>query len=113
MKDSCTDSDEGREIAQALDPWPHSEAGRFHRGICVALLGLAALIVFVALVRNHQPSEVLVLGGVLAFTFAALVRAAEAFRAAPASSRSRLSPITERRRAGTQRAAGKFPPRGP
>jgi hypothetical protein len=28
LKDACTDSDEGREIARALDPWPHSEAGR-------------------------------------------------------------------------------------
>lgn len=32
-KPDCTDSHEGREISRAMDPWPHSEAGRFHRGI--------------------------------------------------------------------------------
>ena len=32
-KDECTDSDSGREVSRALDPWPHSEAGRFHRGM--------------------------------------------------------------------------------
>jgi hypothetical protein len=31
VKERCTDSDEGREIVQPMDPWPHSEAGRFHR----------------------------------------------------------------------------------
>jgi hypothetical protein len=30
VKDRCTDSDRGREIVRPLDPWPHSEAGRFH-----------------------------------------------------------------------------------
>jgi hypothetical protein len=29
LKDGCTDSDSGRAIARAIDPWPHSEAGRF------------------------------------------------------------------------------------
>jgi hypothetical protein len=32
-KTNCTDSEEGREVVRAMDPWPHSEAGRFHRGI--------------------------------------------------------------------------------
>ena len=27
-KEACTDSVEGREVMRALDPWPHSEAGR-------------------------------------------------------------------------------------
>ena len=31
-KGDCTDSDTGRELTRALDPWPHSEVGRFHRG---------------------------------------------------------------------------------
>ena len=38
-KDGCTDSYEGRELVQPLDSWPHSEAGRFHRGISVVLVG--------------------------------------------------------------------------
>ena len=30
---------DGREIVRPLDPWPHSEAGRFHRGIVAAARG--------------------------------------------------------------------------
>jgi hypothetical protein len=41
-KDACTDSHAGREVVRPLDPWPHSEAGRFHRGLCLVLIALAA-----------------------------------------------------------------------
>lgn len=64
-KGGCTDSDEGREIVQAVDPWPHSEAGRFHRGIALMLVGLAILVLLVEVVRNHEPAE----AGVLALLF--------------------------------------------
>jgi hypothetical protein len=42
VKHSCTTSPHGREVTREIDPWPHSEAGRFHRGIacCVALFGV-------------------------------------------------------------------------
>jgi hypothetical protein len=42
VKGSCTTSPHGREVTRELDPWPHSEAGRFHRGIAcwVALIGV-------------------------------------------------------------------------
>jgi hypothetical protein len=64
-KEACTDSDDGREVVRALDPWPHSEAGRFHRVLALMLVGLAAFICVVELVRNHAPSEAALLGGVL------------------------------------------------
>jgi Transposase DDE domain len=38
LKERCTDSDHGREVVRPLDPWPHSEAGRFHRVIAVMLV---------------------------------------------------------------------------
>ena len=60
-KDACTDSDRGREIVRPLDPWPHSEAGRFHRGVCLVLAVLSALVLLVAAVRNHQPADLVVL----------------------------------------------------
>jgi hypothetical protein len=82
-KGECTDSDEGREITRALDPWPHSEAGRFHRGISVLMIALAALIAAVALVRNTDPAELLLLGAVFAVAMVVLVRTAESFRATP------------------------------
>ena len=56
-KPACTDSEQGREIVRPLDPWPHSEAGRFHRGIGVLLVGLSALILVVELVRHHSAIE--------------------------------------------------------
>ena len=83
MKADCTDSDEGREIVRALDPWPHSEAGRFHRGISLALLALAGLIVAIALVRNHAPADLLVLGILAGVILVAGVRMLEAFRQSP------------------------------
>lgn len=83
VKADCTESDQGREIAQALDPWPHSEAGRFHRGISLALLGLAGLIVAVALVRNHAPSDLVLLGTLAVAVLVGAVRMLEAFRRTP------------------------------
>ena len=65
-KARCTDSDRGREIVRPLDPWPHSEAGRFHRVIALLLVALAALVLLVALARHHSPTEAALLVGVLA-----------------------------------------------
>ena len=67
-KDRCTDSDHGREIVRPLDPWPHSEAGRFHRVIAVLLVALSVLILVVELARHHTLAESLALLGVLAPT---------------------------------------------
>ena len=64
-KDMCTDSDDGREIVRSLDPWPHSEAGRFHRGMSLVLIVLALLVLVVAAVRNHAPGELAVVAGAL------------------------------------------------
>ena len=52
-KSDCTDSDEGREVVRPMDPWPHSEAGRFHRGISLAVALVAAPIL--AAVGPPQP----------------------------------------------------------
>ena len=60
-KDACTDSNTGREVVRPLDPWPHSEAGRFHRGLSLLLVALAVFVVVVGLVRHHDPSEALLL----------------------------------------------------
>jgi hypothetical protein len=70
VKAACTDSDEGREIVRPLDPWPHSEAGRFHRGISLVLIGLAVLVLLLELVRHHALAEVAVVAAVLAATLA-------------------------------------------
>jgi hypothetical protein len=43
-KTDCTDSDDGRQIEHRLDSWLRSEVRRFHRGLSLVLLLLAALI---------------------------------------------------------------------
>ena len=84
-KQACTDSDRGREVVRPLDPWPHSEAGRFHRVIAVMMVGLGALILAVALVRHHQPDEAAVLGGLLVVAAVAARWLLRDLRAHPAS----------------------------
>jgi hypothetical protein len=83
-KDRCTDSDRGREIVRPLDPWPHSEAGRFHRGLSLVLVALAALIVLAAGARHHRPSEAALLLGVLIVAALAARWLLRDFRAHPA-----------------------------
>jgi hypothetical protein len=64
-KHACTDSDHGREIVRPLDPWPHSEAGRFHRGLSLVLVALSVLMLVAAGARNHDPEEAALLGFLL------------------------------------------------
>jgi hypothetical protein len=84
LKADCTDSDRGREIVRPLDPWPHSEAGRFHRAIALLMVGLGALLVVVELARHHRPAELGLLAGVLAVEAAAARWLARDLRAHPA-----------------------------
>ena len=62
-KNRCTDSDRGREIVRPVDPWPHSEAGRFHRVVALLLVALAALVLLLELARHHSPAGVTLLLG--------------------------------------------------
>jgi hypothetical protein len=84
-KAECTDSDEGREVVRAMDPWPHSEAGRFHRGISLAVAFIAGLILAAEATRNHDLLELAVLGAVLAVVATAAWHLHSAFRATPAN----------------------------
>lgn len=68
LKEACTDSDVGREIARPLDAWPHSEAGRFHRGLALVLVALAGLVIAVGAGLDHGPADLAALGVALALT---------------------------------------------
>jgi hypothetical protein len=68
-KAACTDSHDGREIVRPLDPWPHSEAGRFHRVIGLLMLVLAMLVVVAAGARHHEPAEAAALLAALGAAF--------------------------------------------
>jgi hypothetical protein len=84
-KPDCTDSDEGREVVRPMDPWPHSEAGRFHRGISLCVALVAGLILTVETLRNHSPLELLVLGAALVVVALAAWHLHSAFRSTPAN----------------------------
>lgn len=64
-KAGCTTSDHGREISREVDPWPHSEAGRFHRGIACSVAGFGIVLPLATMIANHSLSEVLVLTGTI------------------------------------------------
>ena len=51
LKLNCTDSDEGRLLERRVDTWIESELRQFHRGISLALLFLATVIVLAEIVR--------------------------------------------------------------
>jgi hypothetical protein len=84
-KPDCMDAKEGREVVRALDPWPHSEAGRFHCGISLFVALVAALILTVELIRNHAPAEIVVVGAALVATWVVASHMHKAFRPSPAN----------------------------
>src|SRR3712207_8522737 len=84
-KTECTDSDDGREVVRAIDPWPHSEAGRFHRGISLAVALIAGLILSAEALRNHAPLELAILGAGLVVVAMVPWHLHSAFRATPAN----------------------------
>lgn len=64
VKATCTDSPHGRELTREVDPWPHSEAGRFHRGIACFVAFLGVLMPLAMLIGQHSAADALVLAGV-------------------------------------------------
>jgi hypothetical protein len=63
VKSTCTTSDHGREISREIDPWPYSDAGRFHRGIACFVAALGVIMPLAMLIGQHAATDVLVLGG--------------------------------------------------
>ena len=84
-KHACTDSDRGREVVRPLDPWPHSEAGRFHRGLSLMLVALAVFVLVIGAIRNHAGVELLALVALLALSAVLARWLARDFRAHPAN----------------------------
>jgi hypothetical protein len=69
----------------AMDPWPHSEAGRFHRGISLAVVLIAGLVLAAETLRNHAPLELAVLAAVFLAVSTTSWHLHAAFRASPAN----------------------------
>lgn len=84
VKTDCTTSPRGREITRPTEPWPHSEAARFHRGLVLLLIGLAALLQLVMVVRHPKPDDLGVIVLPLAASGLLAHRFTEHFRRTPA-----------------------------
>ncbi len=64
-KPDCTDSDDGREIERRVNSWVQSEIRRFHRGISLALVLLAGLILGAQIAWYHQTRDRIVIAVLL------------------------------------------------
>ena len=65
LKKNCTDSEDGRTLEHHLDSWLQSEVRRFHRGISLALLFLAGLILSVEMTLQTATTDLAVLLGAM------------------------------------------------
>jgi hypothetical protein len=83
LKEGCTDSEQGRTITRPMDSWPHSEAGRFHRGIALVMVCLGALVIAAGAGMHHGPGDLVVLGTATALTALAAVALLADFRTHP------------------------------
>lgn len=66
VKDTCTTSEHGREITRNVDPWPSSEAERFHRGVACTVAVLAVLWPVLSMLGDRTTTELLLLAAVAA-----------------------------------------------
>jgi hypothetical protein len=82
-KGDCTESDDGREVTRMLDPWPHSEAGRFHRVIAIAIVCFGLLVLGAGAALHHGAGDLAVLGGALLVSTVVGLYLLADFRAAP------------------------------
>lgn len=71
VKETCTVTPHGREVTRQLDPWPHSDSGRFHRGIALAVVIMGLILPLTSLITGHNLTEVLVTIGVIVVVFGA------------------------------------------
>lgn len=105
VKDTCTFSNAGREIRRHVDPWPASEAARFHRGIACTVTVLAVVWPLATILSGPPASDMIVLGTV---TFLVTIGAAPLWahlRRTPADPmgvlvKSSDDAVAERREAG-------------
>ncbi len=90
VKSSCTTSDHGREISREVDPWPHSDAGRFHRGIACSVAAFGIVLPLATLITNHSPSEALVLVGTVVIVALLALPLAQHLRGTPSNAPEHL-----------------------
>jgi nitric oxide reductase large subunit len=71
VRDACTSSPHGREVTRELDPSPHSDAGRFHRGLACCVAGIGLFLPLGMLASRPAPPDLLALLATVAVVAAA------------------------------------------
>lgn len=71
VKSTCTSSDHGRQVSRNVDPWPSSEAERFHRGIACTVAVLAVIWPLLSVLGDRTAVERLVLAAAVVVIAAA------------------------------------------
>ena len=65
-KETCSPTPGPREITRPVDPWPYSEAGRFHRGVALVIACVGIFLSLSMMTLFHGPDDLVVLGTTLA-----------------------------------------------
>lgn len=61
-KSTCSPTPGPREITRPVDPWPYSEAGRFHRGVALVIACVGVFIPLLLSAVLHGAGDLIVLG---------------------------------------------------
>jgi len=61
-KDNCSPTPGPREITRPVDPWPYSDAGRFHRGVGLVIACVGVFVPMLLMAAFHAVSDLIVLG---------------------------------------------------
>ena len=61
-KDTCSPTPGPREITRPVDPWPYSDAGRFHRGVGLVIACVGVFVPLLLMAAFHAIGDLIVLG---------------------------------------------------
>jgi len=66
LREQCGPAETGREVERPWGAWLESELGRFQRGISLVILGLAAVVLMIEMMRYRSDGARLLMAGALA-----------------------------------------------
>jgi hypothetical protein len=85
VKDECSPTPGPRELTRAIDPWPHSESGRFHRGISLCIAVIAVFLAGAMLLGAHDAADVVILLSTVIVSLVVVAALARALVRTPAN----------------------------
>lgn len=105
---TCTIGGGGREVIREVDPWPASEAARFHRGIACTVTAMAIIWPIASLLSMPPMLDAIVLALVLALVIGASVPLWLFLRRSPADPTGVLHRDADTNAADRQRSAAAY-----